>query len=453
MYHNHELNVEFKKFYIENLIKINSDFVKLDKMANSHEHVIWNKAFDLLPSIVFIPETEHTYNQELLKHYFLLLQKVIYLYKENSSIRKFYNFTEEIETLCCLQTKGHLDTVICRFDTYISSNGMKILENNCDCPAGVIFTGRHAKLILNSPTINRFIEENTINKFPEIYSDDCFLNTLLKAHENRVGNLISPKICILQERGKTSLEVQAMLLLLEEKGISTIISYPDSLHYENNTLYANGEAVNLVWNKINTCYFNNYPTSIPGIKALFQSVKENSITHLNSFASRYICENKKTLALFYDENFKDLFNVEEHKLINKLLPFAVMLNKEFVTFNGVNSSAAKIAKLFKNQFVIKHPYDIRGEGVIIGMETLETDWEKYVDQLIHHDCIIQEYIKPPQVEINPGLDSKTQFYNVSLDCFMFNGKFVGYGSKLSKFAKVNIFQGGSKNIILYNTKL
>ncbi|RRO07643.1 circularly permuted type 2 ATP-grasp protein [Pectobacterium aquaticum] len=420
----------------------------LETSLNEGKISIWNKAFDLLPAVMFIDSERHQKYARLAEDYHRLLRKILVLYRERPEVRFWFGFPPLVESLCMLEPGYDNEIIICRFDSYPTENGFKILENNTDCPAGVLFTRHHRQAITGLPLISSFLHENvqvadTLNQ-----SDEAFFHALLQAHENRTGQKIRQAFCILQPEGKVSAEVKLMQQVLESMNITSVIADPGSLTYKNGQLYHEQTAIEVIWNKINTCYFDEMLTQPGRTSALIRAICENKVTHVNSFASRYVTESKRSLALMKDTRFRHLFTAEENALIDMLLPWACSISETNVSYQGVQGSAVAHALANKDAFVLKMPYDIRGEGVILGKESTDEEWRCAVENAHKNRSILQEYISIHKFPVYTPDTKSIAVYNMSLDFFMYNGKFAGFGSKISKNLKVNIFQGGSKNIVL-----
>ncbi|NDL01325.1 hypothetical protein [Photorhabdus bodei] len=239
-----------------------------------------------------------------------------------------------------------------------------------------------------------------------------------------------------------------MQQVLKRMGIHSLITDPRSLNYKDGKLRYDETVIDVIWNKINTCYFNELLEQPGKISALISAVGENNVTHVNSFASRYVTESKRSLALMKEPHFRHLFTDEENLLIDQLLPWTCQISESKIDYHGVTDSASGHALRNKNKFVLKMPYDIRGEGVIIGKESTDAEWYDAVKEAVKNKSILQEYIATQQISAYSLEHKELSPFNISLDFFMYDGKFAGFGSKLSTSLKVNIFQGGSKNVVL-----
>ncbi|MEJ2044782.1 MAG: circularly permuted type 2 ATP-grasp protein [Reinekea sp.] len=448
MFQQNPVNAAFKTYLLDNAEALHQQINGLTQSILNGEQVIWNKEFNLLPTVVFIDsETCSRFAAEV-EQYHLILQKVLKLYRQHQSVRDFFGFDTLVEELCVLDSGLENEIVICRFDSYPTPDGFKLLENNTDCPAGVLFTHRHSKAIAGLPLIASFINEYGPVAQTRNMTDMGFFDTLFDAHKARTGRDVEHALAILQLEKGVSAEVKLMMEVMAEKGIECVIADPRNLIRKDGALWSQGKRIDVIWNKINTCYFNELLEDAEQVSGLLEAVKSNEVTHVNSFTARYVTESKRSLALLCAPEFAHLFDEQERKIIESLLPWACCLSADRVNYKGQWDSAFDIAVAFKDELVLKQPYDIRGDGVVLGKQCTQDQWQEMLVKGLEAQSILQACVDVAKVEVLDPLDGQYRALNSSLDFFMYNGHFAGFGSKLSEHLKVNIFQGGSKNVVL-----
>ncbi|NDL01326.1 hypothetical protein [Photorhabdus bodei] len=178
------LNHKLQNYISHHPEVIEQQIATLQHKIRSGEMKIWNKEFNLLPSVIFIDcELHHKY-AALAEKYHQLLRKILVLYRERPEVRAYFGFSPLVESLCVLNPGYDNEITICRFDSYPTESGFKILENNTDCPAGVLFTHHHQQAITSMPLISSFISENVKLDATLNQPDEAFFSALLKVHEN-----------------------------------------------------------------------------------------------------------------------------------------------------------------------------------------------------------------------------------------------------------------------------
>ena len=436
--------------YMSMLKKNSADlFKKIDQIecnCQSRGFIFRNKYFDLYPLILVANKRLRKEAEETSESMIRILEKVCFLYKQDPATKDYFMLTELQDALVSIENSFERNICVSRFDallTYQNSDFVfKILENNTDCPAGVLFTGRIMSILKSVDKVNQFLLDINDLSQDEIESDSSFINALLSAYSSFNHNK-QPTLCVLQLKGQCSFEAVEIVKAFESLGLSAYIADPRDLLYKGNLLQYNNIPINLIWNKINTTYFNELLNKPEDIKPFITACKDKSICHVNSFSARYITESKLCLSYLMDERFYHHFTVDEVKLVKKVLPWAHKLNDEMVSYNGKEYPVIKLAKKYKNKMVLKAAYDIRGDGVTIGKSMSDQEWDYFIGQSLGKLFILQEYIDPPPITV-PKRNNKFEQMKFSMDMFMFNGKFQGFGSKVSTSDKLNVFQGGSK---------
>lgn len=128
------------------------------------------------------------------------------------------------------------------------------------------------------------------------------------------------------------------------------------------------------------------------------------------------------------------------------LPWARKLEPgKTVSFEGENVDLKRLVLERQQDFVLKEPYDIRGDGVTIGRTVDHSTWAAKIEKGFRQGNIVQQYIAPmtyPVLGDAARMDCVPM--KISFDSFVFGGRFVGLGSKASHNERVNLFQGGRK---------
>lgn len=380
--------------------------------------------------------------------YVELLEKVIFLYRRDPEVRAFFGFDRNANKL--IEAEGDLPRAIsiCRLDGYVKhgSDALQILENNADCPAGTLFTTR----------LNRVIRElvSEILYAPPLLpmdNDDSFIDTLVRACSMRYGQDARIHAVVLQPYGLGNVESEEIAKFLRKLGYECSVVDPRVLQLSNEGLIWEGQRIDLVWNKINTSVWNQIVADNPEIVDTFTHVLENFHRPiiLNSFSSRYIAEAKTSLAIMHDPRFSNRFLPQEKKLIEELIPWTTRLDEQpIVKFDGKEWVLADLLRERQFDLVIKQQYDIRGEGVTIGRDVSASLWHDIIASSWGRGAVAQRYVTPERYPVQCiGFDTFSKL-NISLDCFVFDGKLVGLGAKASNTNKVNLFQGGTKLAVI-----
>ncbi len=334
-----------------------------------------------------------------------------------------------------------------RIDGYLRAEdgSLRILENNADAPAGTLF----------SPRLNAFVDELSgtrlagagvrLRPFP---LDDgiAILSLFLDVYRRWSGRAEQPRIAILQATGKSNVESREMAAAFSAAGVAAEVCDPGEVTIEGGEVHGPGGRIDLVWNKINTVAWRHYAAAHPEVVRRWADIVARRLClHLNSFAARFVVESKRSLALLHEEHFTDLFSADEHAFVAGILPWATKLEAgKRVRFDGVSSDLRALLLDKRHRFVLKEPYDIRGDGVTVGRSCDQPAWAERVERGFAEGNIAQEYVAPLKLPIVDPRTGAVAPMNVSFDSFVFDGRCVGLGSKASFNDRVNLFQGGQK---------
>jgi len=393
-------------------------------------------------------ETDH---RSRMNSYHSLLEKTIRLCVEHVELSEYlgHSQVERQFVLAPLRTDRYIE--ICRIDGYIERGGgaFKILEHNSDSPAGIVFTPRLNALVRN---IWQCCGQSPLDKHlgPKQFDDP----SRTQQHFEKYVTKRAYGMAILQETGRSNKECHEMELAFTASGLPTVVADPSNVKTESGSVRANGQPVSVIWNKINTVGWRDYIRRNPSqVDKWLDLQNDDHVRHLNHFGARLVTENKRCLSLLQEPRFEVLFTNEERKLVRHIAPWARKCEPgKSVAWKGNEVDMRTLAATHREQFVIKEPYDIRGDGVTVGVDCSPIDWEIKVQRAFAEGLVLQEYVEPLQLPVcNLQNWSGQRVSNLSLDTFMFGGDIVGYGAKASAKHKVNLFKGGQKLAVLQGT--
>jgi hypothetical protein len=157
-----------------------------------------------------------------------------------------------------------------------------------------------------------------------------------------------------------------------------------------------------------------------------------------------VAESKLTLAFVREQRFAGMFTADERELVDTLLPWARRVTKEALGFDGETSLYEEVLDQ-QNDYVLKEPYDIRGDGVVVGRAVSRIVWEQAVARGVDSPMVAQRYVAPTSYPV-VRVDGEPRIVTMpaSFDTFVFGGSVQGFGSKASLNPRLNVFQGGQK---------
>lgn len=382
-----------------------------------------------------------------IERYVALLERVVELYRSSADVRLYIDLAPDEEALALLDSGLERNVAVARIDGYLRAEdgSLRILENNADAPAGTLFT----------PRLNAFVDDLSgarlaaagvvLRPFP-LDGDVAILDWFRAAYRVWSGREGVPRLAILQETGKANVESREMAAAFSAAGVPAVMCDPGEIVIDGGAARGPNGPVDVVWNKINTVGWRRYAAANPAVVRRWgEIVARRLCLHLNPFSARFVIESKRSLALLHEERFVPLFSADERAFLAGVLPWATKLEagKE-VAFGGARADLRTLVLEQRHRFVLKEPYDIRGDGVTVGRSCDQPVWAERVARGFAEGNIVQEYIAPLKLPIVVPQTGTVAPMNVSLDSFVFDGRCVGLGSKASFNDRVNLFQGGQK---------
>jgi hypothetical protein len=380
--------------------------------------------------------------------------------------------------------------LVVRLDAYynVSTDLLYLLEINFDDPSGMGESDLLLKLYNQLPSMEVLRNEYKISMDILV---DALYKMLLNKYEEYCLNFgkqeqINPHIAVVCSRNSSiRLDVEFIIKFLKEKRLHVSYADPRDFVYDGKVLKLNGEEVHIVYrdnikdffrtestgkahskirNRIlnyskEACLHNRYINHyfkrgyFGHTEDILQAYSDNNICIINPFSSN-ICAQKSTFALIQDKLFSYLFNEEELDMIKKYVPWTRILGLYNTYYDKREINLASFVKLNRKKFVLKPNKGFGGEGILIGSEIGQVEWEEKIDLIIKSglDYVVQEYINIP-TENFPIYSKETlkgfseQYVNINF--WGIDGKFAGGFVRASEKKVINVHQGG-KYVPIYN---
>ncbi|SDC96819.1 hypothetical protein [Actinokineospora iranica] len=396
-----------------------------------------NTEFPLSPLPVFAKSTAVAEVVPALERYVALLARIVRLHREVPEVRDWYGLGPAADTLIDAD-RGMGDAVaVCRLDGYLEqgTERLRLLENNADAPAGTLFTPRINHIVRDAVTRAGVAAPEWT---PPTFADEtALLDVLLAGGGSRVA--------ILQFAGRVTAESQEMAHRFRLAGAEVFVADPRAVRVRGGRTYFGTEQADACWNKVNTAGWRSAVESDPDlVRAWAAAVSSGNLRHVNPFGARYVAESKFTLGLARDPRFAGLFDADEHALVDRLVPWSVRLAPGARTEDG---DRPLTDDLLDNpaDYVLKEPYDIRGDGVTVGRATRRAQWRAAVERALRDRMLVQRHVPPAAYPVvRAGQDPMVAAMPISFDTYLFGGRVGGFGAKASFQARVNVFRGGRK---------
>lgn len=404
-----------------------------------------NVDYPLSPLPLYVQHAAAAAQVPVLERYVALLGRIVELYRAMPTLRRWYALGSAAETLIDAAPDRADEVAVCRLDGYLEqgTERLRLLENNADAPAGTLFSARINHLL--GDLLDSVGVRAPADPALTFSSERALLDVLLECLRRSGLDAGGPRVAVLQPAGRSNLESVEMVAAFRGFGVPTVLADPRELRVVGRRVWFGAERVNVCWNKVNTVGWRTLVESDTELVAQWaRAVATGDFVHVNTFGARYIAESKLTLALPWEPAFADLFTAEERSLVDGLLPWARRVYPGVTTHDGRTPLRDDLLE-HAADYVIKEPYDIRGDGVTVGRATGRAAWRLAVDRALTHGLVAQRYVAPsgyPIVRVDkaPPVVSMP----ISFDTFVLGGRVRGFGSKASLHARLNVFQGGQK---------
>ncbi|WP_214103831.1 hypothetical protein [Acrocarpospora catenulata] len=392
-----------------------------------------NKRFPLSPLPLTVSETAALEFSRAAEDYVRLLNKIVRLYQTEEQVRRWYRLDPAAEALVLADRRLADQVQVCRLDGYLEQGTERpyLLENNADAPAGSLFTGRINQIV--AEVLER-LGVDLGPASPLTYTSEHALLDVLGWPEH---------VAILQPAGAVTRESSEMAAAFTAAGVDAYVADPRDLRVTRGRVHFGGRPADACWNKLNTAPWRALTADGGFVARWLDAVQTDSFTHVNPFGARYVAESKLSLALPQEPRFAELFSDEERALVARLLPWTRRVAKDAP---GVDGTALLYDDLIErpHRYVLKEPYDIRGDGVTIGRAVSRTGWEDAIIAGLSDGHVAQAHIPPTAYPtIGPDHPSITAM-PVTFDTYVMRGRVLGFGSKAGLNPRLNVFQGGQK---------
>lgn len=406
-----------------------------------------NKEFPVSPLPLLVRHADAAAAAARLERYVELLGKVVALFREHAEVRRWYGLGPAAEALVAADTRLGDRPWVCRIDGYLEhgTERLVVLENNADAPAGTLFTARVDALV--TAVLDR-VGAPRPEPSPLTYVDELALLDVVLAAGRAAGVDDVRSVAVLQPAGRSNVESVEMVAALIAKGIDAFLADPREIAVSAGRATFGGRPADACWNKVNTVAWERMVADDPDLAARWTAaLADGALVNVNPFGARYVGESKLTLGLVQDPAFADLLTAEERALVADLLPWARRVSPGAVAPDGARPLVDELLD-HPGDYVLKEPYDIRGDGVTIGRAVPYPEWVAAVARASAAGHLAMRYVAPTPYPVLQRGGPPVVSMATSLDTYVLAGEARGFGAKASLAARVNVFQGGRKLAVL-----
>lgn len=314
---------------------------------------------------------------------------------------------------------------ICRLDLMLDPDGhFWILETNANCPGGFVFSG------ICNRAWREFMEERGFQMPPPLpHEEKGFMaKWFLRVIEEDTGGR-PDRLALLREEDGNRLELTDFAKHLEWEGIECQECDPREIEYRDGTPVVRGQPIHHAYQKYGMQRFLSHRAELdPFVSA----VRDRTLFVQNGQRGRWVGDDKLCLAVISDPDFSYLFDSDDLELLLRHVPWSRNLKR-------LDDEARSSVCGEKDRYVLKRGLDTRGQGVVVGRGTDDTDWSDAVRRATEEGWLVQEF--HPTSWIARDFDEKTlQRHDLALGAI--NGELTTLFSRSSGELRVNMARTG-----------
>jgi uncharacterized circularly permuted ATP-grasp superfamily protein len=332
---------------------------------------------------------------------------------------------------------SRLDTFLCGPD-----GTPRCTEYNAETPAGAGYGDVLSELFLALPAMRGFLRRYVVRPLPVRHH---VLHALLEIWA-RTGCGRRPTIAILDWADvPTQSEFRILRDYAQSMGFPCLIADPRALEYREGTLFAAGQAIDLVYKRV---LISELIQRGGMEQPLVRAVREGAVLMADSWRCKLL-HKKSSLAVLSDERNAGLFDGEELAAIATHVPWTRRVQERWTYHRGRRVDLVDFITRHRTELVLKPNDDYGGHGILLGWEADDAAWAAALRTALDAPFIVQERLELP-TESFPSLSCGRLVYDdriVDTAPFVFHGRYVdGCLTRVSTGSLVNVTAGGGSTL-------
>lgn len=359
--------------------------------------------------------------------------------KHDAALQQAMGITPEERELIALPSGYPTTSAMSRLDTFLTDEGLQLVEYNAECPTGVGYNERLYRAFMRLDLMRAFAREHPVHAAD---ATEDVLQALLSAYR-AYGGKHHPNIAIVDwSTVVTRGEFEVFAEYFNARGYHTVLVDPRDLHWDGHVLSHNGFRIDIVYRRLLTQEFLERRAEL---KALDQAYRAQGACFVNNFQTKLL-HKKLVFAALRDEDFLATQPPQVREVLETTVPWTARLAEGKVRRRGQTVDLLDTAVAERERFVLKPNDDYGGRGISLGWELSASDWEAALRRaLADQETVwaLQERVSLWQ-ERFPDLEGQVAARYVDLDPFIFGDYFKGFLTRLSNAAISNVTAGAGQ---------
>lgn len=433
-----KINDEYLDLVLSNQDNYIEDYLEtIEKVANSNAKYK-GKPVPFLYHPMFWTEEDIENFKKISKNIIGITNKITERFLKDEKFRAKFKYPDFLNELIAVDNGYDINAPIGRFDIFYEDyENFKFCEINTDGSSAMNEDNIIARILRETKALQDFSNDYDLEYFELL---DSWVKESIKIYDNYDKKVENPNVAIVDfvESG-TPNEFEDFKKAYIENGYNCIIADPRELKYRDGGLYKGDYRIDLIYRRIVTF---ELVEKIDEIEDFIQAYKDRAVCVIGSIRSQ-IMHNKIIFSILLEEDTLEQLSQEEREFIKNHIPYTKNFTGDREIFNKVLNN--------KDKFIMK-PMDLNAsQGVFVGRDMSEENWEKKLNDVWDKDYICQEFIAPYRRDLlvyeNESKAFTSKSFGSIVGLFLYNEKFKGLYTRVGP---KNIISGLSEYYTLPN---
>jgi uncharacterized circularly permuted ATP-grasp superfamily protein len=367
---------------------------------------------------------------------------------ENPALLKPYALTTQEQALLAIDPGYPGASAFGRLDGFLAADGSEcwFVESNLESPAGIGYDEAMVEVFDQLDVMKSFRKSYEAISFPHRQG----LQQLLLDTYRAWGGGGTPTVAIVDfENAVTWSEFEHLRARFTANGLPTIIADPSWLQFDGQRLSAQlpGQPtptpIDLVYRRVLQHEFlARYDLDQPLVRAY----AAGATCVVNPFRTKPV-HTKLIMALLSDEDgpAATLLDADERAAVQAHVPWTRIVRGGVTRYAGEQVPLLTFAQRNRERLVLKPNDDYGGQGVLLGWETGQTEWDNALAAAQAVPYVVQERVPVPSEQYPTWASAEglrfTSRY-VDSDPCVYGDRAVGCLTRIAATALLNVSAGG-----------
>ncbi len=329
-------------------------------------------------------------------------------------------------------------TVLSRLDTFVSPEGLHLVEYNAECPTGAGYNQRLFRVFNAFAPLREFVAHHPVSW--QDGSDDT-LESILSCWR-AWGGEGSPRVGIVDwQEVVTRGEFEIFAEWFRAHDVPTVLVDPRALTIREGRLYGADERIDVVYRRLLTTEFLERRAECAVLDEAYQ---RQAACFVNSFRTKAL-HKKLIFSIFHDPRFLGMLTDEERTLGARHVPWTARVQDGPLLVDGETHDLMTYVVRNQADLVLKPNDDYGGKGLVLGSQVDPATWRRKVEEasMGTHVSVLQRRIPLFQTAF-PDFGGNWCDYYVDLDPFFYGDRMYGFMSRMSTQRISNVSTGGGQ---------